>query len=119
MKKPENTTYAPDSIDVYNIVHEMGDAFGLRVQFTTEFTPDYIQVIGRAFKPNGTGNEVIQYQALAKRPLHKPQDIAQIFFTVVWDLFQQADNGVMALASAKLPLGWDGRPHVRARSRKQ
>lgn len=118
MKKPEQTTYSPDMIDVYNIVHEIGEVFGLRVQFTAEYVPDYFQVVARAFAPNGSGNEVIQFQALVKKPIQKHTDLAQVFFTVAWDLFQQADNGVLAVASQKPAIGWNGRPQIRARSRK-
>lgn len=118
MRKPENTAYSPDMIDVYNIVADIGTTFGLRVQFTAEYIPDYFQVIARAFKPNGAGNDVVQFQALVKKPIQFKGDPAHIFFTLAWDIFQQADSGVMGFKAEKPALGWSGRPQLRGRTRK-
>ena len=108
----------PDLIDVTNVQQELGEAYGLTVQYQVEVRVDYITVIGRAYKHAGTVDPVLQFQALVKKPLHTHVDIAQLLFTVCFDLFAQADGGGATSAARGAPRGWNGRPQVRARSRK-
>ena len=116
-KKVEYPT--PDLIDVTNVQQELGEAYGMTVQYTIEVHPDYIQVVGRAYKHAGTPTPVLQFQALTKKPLQSARDIASLLFTVAFDLFTQADGGGATAATRGAPRGWDGRPQIRAAKRKE
>lgn len=107
--------HAPDMLDVFNIVCSLGDEYGLTVQFQTTLTLDAVQVIGRAYKHAGTVDPILQYQALVKKPLRNTRDIVPLMFTVVFDLWCQAEGMGSAAAQRGAPIGWNGRPQVRRR----
>lgn len=107
--------HAPDMLDVFNIVCSLGDEYGLTVQFQTTLTLDAVQVIGRAYKHAGTVDPILQYQALVKKPLRNTREVVPLMFTVVFDLWCQAEGMGSAAAQRGAPIGWNGRPQVRRR----
>lgn len=113
-KKTMWTVSEPDMIDVYNIVSSLGDEYGLRIQFVSEYAPDYFTLIGRAYKPTAVGQEALHFQALSRKPLRQARNPVAQMFTVAWDLYCQASGGGATAAQRGAPAGWNGRPAKRS-----
>ena len=109
---PQVTKNAPDWQDVYNLIAAIGEDYNERVEFTTEVRCDYVQTIARAYAISGDRAETATHQALSRRALRQPGDMAVVCHTLAFDLWCQLDGAGATAARRSAPSDWRGRPIV-------
>lgn len=89
--------------DVQILVHDVGRDFGLLVRFEIRFVNNVLQVYCKALEPTLGVHAVPQYQALVEAPVTTYKPIENLMYTVVWDVYNQADREKLAKENADSP----------------
>ena len=115
---PQVTKNAPDWVDVQNLLGVLGENHKAVVYFTTRVRAEVVEVIGKTHGAPYTPDAPILHVALVSFPLTKPRDMAQVCYTLCFDLWCQHDGGGATAAKRGAPVGWNGRVEVpRGRNR--
>lgn len=113
---PQRQKYhTPDAIDLQNQVSALGQDFGLLVVWSFRVEYDFVVLVARAYKPGGEETRTVEYQAIVRTPVRSKPDITQMAFRAVFDLWHQADRGVLGSKPPDVAHGWNGRPAVARR----
>lgn len=94
--KPTRSQHAPDLQDVSNAKAALACDFGLLVQFTIVARQTEVQVYARAHHVSEGWHGKVVHQALARLPLGRSEVPAKCLWSLLVDIYAQADRGAMS-----------------------
>lgn len=109
---PQPHRNGPDWIDLQNLLGTLGESYHVVVYFTTRVRADRVEVVGKTYGAPYTVEAAVEHVALVSFPLRQPQDMAQVFFTLAFDLWCQHDGGGATAAKRGAPRDWRGKIEV-------
>jgi len=109
---PQHTKNDPDWIDIGNMQGALGESYQLVVYFTTRLRSDRVEVIGKAYGAPYVAEGTPAFVALVSFSMHQPKSMVVTFFTILWDIWCQADGGGATAAKRGAPTSWRGYPEV-------
>lgn len=114
---PQPTRNAPDWIDVQNILGALGEGYAVVVYFSTRLRNDKVEVVVKTYCAPYTLEAQVAHVALVSFPIKQPRDMAQVCYTLAFDLWCQHDGGGATAAERGPSYSWQGRVEVPRRRR--
>lgn len=109
---PQPHRNGPDWMDVQNLLSALGESYHVVVYFTTRVRADRVEVFGKSYGPPYTVEAPVEHVAMASFLVKHPQDMAQTYYTLAFDLWCQHDGAGATAAKRGAPRDWRGRIEV-------
>jgi len=109
---PQPTKNAPDWIDVENLLGVLGEEYKMVVYFSTRLRSGKVEVIGKTHSVPYTLEAPVIHVALVSFDIKKPRDMAQVCYSIAFDLWCQHDGAGATAAKRGAPHDWRGRVEV-------
>lgn len=109
---PQPRRNNPDMVDVQNMLHALGEDYGVIVRFTITVRGDLVEAIGKSYEAPYTPDAKVVHVALASWPVQVYKDIPAQLYLLAFDIWCQHDGAGATAARRGPTYSWQGRVEV-------